>query len=318
MSFENNIKKMFTEFDEGQKDWFRFELPKYLGEWVVGGFNGKQLTRNPTLIEDYLKREISLSYVPKKKDTLDNLLMSLWCIRKCHGPIHAPKLYRLTKINDLSDSAENVRISATNSLKPITSWSSTENVVVHDRDPTERDFILRLDSVEPKYVLGTIDIVFEFVRLVLKNAKLLGLDEARVKVSKRMTAKKEWETTQRHVRGFLDEKEYLIYLHPGEEIKAVIHKRLPAPVEEPKARAAIKTKKQKLQAKKIKVNLEKEPNPFEGPGLKGLSPKEQMKVVRQAYLKEKKKPDSNAERLDAMKRQWLDMRDYADSHKIDV
>lgn len=335
MSFENNIKKMYSEFDEGQKEWFRFELPKHLGEWMMGGFNGKQLSKNPKLIEDYVKHEISISAAPKKKGALDNLLLALWCIRKCHGPIHAPKLYRLTKINDLSETAKTVTICAKSSLKPITSWSSNENVIVHDREDGPNDYILRLDSVESKYILGTADIVYEFVEIVLKNVKLFNLGKSYTKKYGGVTtALKEWKMTLNHIRGFLDEREYLIYLHPGEELKAAVHKRIAKPVpivedwemipDSPEDKKPL-TEEQKQKSKSLlKIQLKnpqpkvEEPNPFNGPGLKNLTPKQQVNLVRAGYLKEKKKPDANLKRVEEIRQQWMRMIDYADRYGIDL
>src|SRR5438093_2051182 len=197
---------MFSEFTEGQKDWFRFDFPDYIHEWVQGGFNRKQLSRNPTMLEEYME---SLS-LTQRLGKLDNLLIALWCIRKCHGPIRAPLLRRLTKIpNQETQLAPNtlVTIRANNSLKPITSWTSNKEVVVEDRNPSNSDYVIEtLNVPQPKYVLASMDIVNMFVKLVLKNAIYFRLKQSR-QVGKRgfRSGKQLWTEASKEIQGYLHE-----------------------------------------------------------------------------------------------------------------
>lgn len=326
MSFENNIKKMYSEFDEGQKKWFRVEFPEYLQEWMMGGFNGKQLSRNPALIEDYFEHNVSLS-AAMPVGVLDRLLLALWCVRKCHGPIHAPTLYRLTKIPDLKEGTQTVRIQAKNSLKPITSWTTQKNVVVHDRNPSDADYIISLTDVQPKFVLASIEVLFEFANLVLKNSEYFGLDipiedksakkAKKAKIGKKAKSKYAndgfyfWKHAQGSIRSYLDEKEFLIYLHPHEELVARVYMHVENPF--PKKKAATK-KKPAVPAPKKKLD-----NPFASKigGMDKYSPQEQYRVTKAMFDKFKAKGgNSNHQMLMDMDQRLTKMRNYAKQEGI--
>lgn len=315
MSFESNIKKMFSEFTEGQKDWFRFNLPDFIYAWLQGDFNRKQLSRNPTLIEDYMDKFTSLS-LTQTIGKLDNLLICLWCIRKCHGPIRAPILRRLTRIPNLNG-ASTVTISVKNSLKPITSWTSNTEVVVEDRNPTDEDYVIEtLTAPDPKYVLTSMDIVDKFVKLVLKNEAYFDLKQAR-EVGKRgkRSAKKLWQEASREIQNYLHEKEFMLYLHPHEELKARIVQHVPDPYARKKK--AAKPVKLKIALPLPKPSAE-EPNPFKpmAGGMDKFSPKEQYAMVMKSYKMEREKDTPNQMKLENLRHLLLNMQHYAGRHDI--
>lgn len=323
MSFENNIKKMYSEFDESQKKWFREEFPEYIQEWMMGGFNGKQLSRNPALVEDYLNKKVSLS-VTMPIGKLDNLLLALWCVRKCYGPIHAPTLYRLTKIPDLKEGTKHVRIQAKNSLKPVTSWTTQENVIVEDRNPSDADYILVIDAVKPKYILASIDILFAFVNFVIRESGYFGLDlpieSKNTKIGIKAKGKRLsdayglWKHAQGSIQAYLQEKEFLVYLHPHEELHALVHRHVENPFK--KKSTGKKVVKTKLTAIAPKKKLD---NPFGSKvgGMDKFSPQEQYQMLKEMFNKFKAKGGkANHQMLTNMDRQLTTMRNYAKQEGI--
>lgn len=312
MNFEANIKRMFSEFTEGQKDWFRFEFPLSITEWVQGGFNGKQLSKNPELLEDYLDKSVSIS-AQMPSGALDRLLIALWCVRKCHGPIQAPTLYRLTRIRDLKPGAKQVVVKATNSLKPITSWSSREDVVVHDRKDTLEDYVIRAENVPSKFILSSADVLSEFIQIVFKNSKLFDLSKkpdaltlSRGGPHPKVASGLVWNDCRQELKSYSDEKEYLVYLHPHESIKATVVR---------KKERDIDVRKRKLEQRKLdKKNL---PNPFLTPGLKSLTPKAQVALLHKTFKTLPRIP-SNRARLVQLDEQLRAMIKYADLHHITI
>lgn len=230
MSFEQNLKRMYSEFDEGQKQWFLRSFPNALISWFNGNYNGKQLSKNPRILEDYLDNT-SLSASTEVK--LDDVVIALWCVRKCHGPIHTPKLYRLTKLQGGHDLMY-VTVRAKNELKPLTSWTSLSEPVVGEREPSNSDFVLAAD-VPKSFVLCSWDVLNECVQIVQKNAEhfelkkrdIFGRKAPTVHSKAKIFAERTWGYLEKELRLFRNEREYMVYLGPGDEFKAVVHNHVP-------------------------------------------------------------------------------------------
>lgn len=331
--FESNLKKMYGEFSQEQKDWFRYELPMGLDMWLSGDFSGKQLSKNPVLIENYLNHEISISSIfMKPAGTLDNLMLALWCIRKCHGPIKQPTLYRLTKFKN-PDNAKKVKFQIKDELKPMTSWTSNQDVVVEDRNYSDSDYILRLDNVHPKNILSSVDVLLETVLIVIRNATYFELYETRAikpKGGERAVVKAKmsklkgidaWSSAAKGIRQYLHEKEFLVYLHPNESLNATVERKVEIPQRATKSKSKLKPKiamKTKATPPK-KIKVAPMPNPFESTigGMNKFSPKEQVAMAQKMYDATPKTPN-NRDRLMHMADQLDRMRNYAEEHSIPI
>lgn len=224
---ESNLKQMYSEFTEEQKKWFRFEFPVAVHDWLTGEFDGKQLSKNPLLIEDYLNN-VSLS---GSKVDLDDLLLALWCVRKCYGPIKAPTLYRLTTFEN-SKNASTAIVRNKNQLKPITSWSVNPKVKVADRKRTPHDHILKA-KIDPKYILSSTSILLQACSIVYdsyddandyfelsldskgRNRKDKGYDNGSKAASL-------WANLYSTLNFYKREEEYFVYLNSNDSIKVEV------------------------------------------------------------------------------------------------
>lgn len=209
-TFENNLKQMYSKFTPKQRNWFRNVFPVLFIKWIDGKFDGRAASSYPHLKEKYASH--STAYTE-----LDAFMFGLWFIRHCHGPIKAPKLYRITAF-DNSTNAKNVIVSAKDQLKPLISWSDNPKVEVRGRKPTAKDHLLRVEAFPSKNILSNGDVLQKAVDIIMKDKFYFELNKKLTPDGK--SGYDLWRTMMFEVTTLFEEGEYFVHMGKDETFKA--------------------------------------------------------------------------------------------------